>query len=220
MKNEGTKKVDLILTNGYMITMNQKRQIIEDGAIAIKDGSIADIGKTNKILSEYETDDLRDLNGRLLHPGLVDAHDHITVSLLGGWVPDYFSSKQMYKFLIEPYTENKTIENEFYGTLLACIEMVLNGTTTFGDTGISSDENYLDKVIEAVKMVGLRGRVSHGIADRQTGSLKKLMNSSIDQCIRKLELQMNKYPSGPDEMAGCWIGIQGMGTCSDELLVK
>jgi 5-methylthioadenosine/S-adenosylhomocysteine deaminase len=220
MKDKSTKKVDMIFTHGYLITMNQKRQIIEDGAIAIKDGSIAGIGKTNRILSEYETDDLRDLKGKLLHPGLIDAHNHVTVSLLGGWVPDYFTSKQMYKYLIEPYTENKTVEHEFYSTLLACVEMVLNGTTAFGDTGVTGDENCLDKVVEAVKMVGLRGRISHGIADRHTGSLKKLMNSTTGQCIRKLEYQLDKYPAGPDEMVGCWVGIQGMGTCSDELLVK
>lgn len=215
MNDINVKDIDLLLTHGYIITMNQKRQIFEDGSIAIKDGEIAVIGRTDELINKINSKKVKDLKGALVHPGLIDAHQHITMFLVRGWAPDYYTFDGPYFELFEkPFFENRTIEDEFYGTVLACMEMVLNGTTTFGDTGTATD---IDRIMEAIKMVGLKGRFGYGISDNMIGVLD-MLNYSTEECLKKLEYQISKYPTNQNTQVGCWVGMRGMGICSDKLL--
>lgn len=50
--------------------------IIEDGAIAVKDGVIVGIGRTGDVLDRFEHFPLEDCEGRCVVPGFVDCHTH------------------------------------------------------------------------------------------------------------------------------------------------
>lgn len=68
--------IDLLLINGYLISMNEKREIITDGAVAIDGGKILDVGKTEKLKSKYEATKTIDCKDHVIMPGFVDAHAH------------------------------------------------------------------------------------------------------------------------------------------------
>jgi len=53
--NANLRKVDMILKNGYLLTMNKKREIYLDGAIAIHGDVIVDVGTTKDILKKYSS---------------------------------------------------------------------------------------------------------------------------------------------------------------------
>ncbi len=216
MENKNIINADLLLVHGYLITMDNNRQIFEDGAIAIKNGEIVAIGQTDEIIKTIKALKIKDLGKGLVHPGLIDTHQHTTLHLIRGWNPDYFSHCQLIRFLIKPFLENVTIEDEFYSTVHACMEMVLNGTTTFGDTGSTIFD--VDNIAEAIKMVGIRGRFGYAIGDNDTGELAGIYNLPIKKCLRKLEHQVSKYPTDSDNLIGCWVGMFGGGNCSDKLL--
>lgn len=78
--NENRAQVDLILNHARMLLPDAYQAPIADGAVAIKDGRIADFGTTGQINEKYQAAEALDMSGKLLMPGLVDCHNH-----LGNW---------------------------------------------------------------------------------------------------------------------------------------
>jgi cytosine/adenosine deaminase-related metal-dependent hydrolase len=74
----------MLYVHATIITVNSSRDIILDGAILVKDNLIADIGKTEKLLSKSDGDELVDLQGRIIIPGLISTHMHTAQTLLRG----------------------------------------------------------------------------------------------------------------------------------------
>ena len=68
-----TEKADLIIHNAKIYTVNDAFDI--KSAVAIKDGKFIAIGG-EEILSKYNANDLLDLKGLAVYPGLIDAHCH------------------------------------------------------------------------------------------------------------------------------------------------
>ena len=68
-----TEKADLIIHNAKIYTVNDAFDI--KSAVAIKDGKFIAIGG-EEILSKYNANDLLDLKGLPVYPGLIDAHCH------------------------------------------------------------------------------------------------------------------------------------------------
>lgn len=68
------RKVDLILFNGTIYTVNESFSIAE--AVAVRGGIIKAVGTTDDILSDYDAANKVDLKGRPLYPGFIDAHCH------------------------------------------------------------------------------------------------------------------------------------------------
>lgn len=100
------KTADLLLVNGMVHTMDAAGTVAQ--AVAIKDGKIVAVGRTNDLSFEYDADTVIDLRGQVVLPGLIDAHCHYygyamnldKVSLIGTttWeevvtVVDTFASK-------------------------------------------------------------------------------------------------------------------------------
>ena len=56
----------LLIKNGSIVTMNQKREIIQNGAIAVNNGIILAVGKTDKIEKEYPSETVIDATGNSL----------------------------------------------------------------------------------------------------------------------------------------------------------
>lgn len=81
--------VDLILSHATQLVTcachNQPKRgahmrelgIIFDGALAIHNGQIIAVGESDAVLAEYHAEQLVDLNGRVVIPGLVDCHTHL-----------------------------------------------------------------------------------------------------------------------------------------------
>jgi predicted amidohydrolase YtcJ len=68
------KDADLILTNGIVHTMDSVGTIGQ--AIAIKDGKVIAVGRSEDLLFEYATDSVWDLKGKPVFPGWIDGHCH------------------------------------------------------------------------------------------------------------------------------------------------
>jgi predicted amidohydrolase YtcJ len=68
------QQADLVLTNGTIYTVDEEFSTAE--AIAIKDHRILAVGSTKEINSAYKATQLRDLEGRYVYPGWIDAHCH------------------------------------------------------------------------------------------------------------------------------------------------
>lgn len=68
------QKIDLIVANGTIYTVNEDFAVAE--AMAVHDGKILDVGTTPDILSKFTADRFIDLEKKAVYPGLIDAHCH------------------------------------------------------------------------------------------------------------------------------------------------
>jgi hypothetical protein len=68
------QKADLIIHNAKIYTVDEKFDVAE--AMAVRDGKIIAIGRNDDILKEYESDSMKDAGGKIVLPGLIDAHTH------------------------------------------------------------------------------------------------------------------------------------------------
>src|SRR5574341_2366435 len=124
---------DSILANGIVLTMDSSFAILPDGAIAVKGDSIAAVGETSTILSQYESASVIDCNGQVIMPGLVNAHTHVPMTLLRGLADDLRLDVWLMGYMMP--TEREFVSPEFVrlGTQIACAEMIRSGITTFND---------------------------------------------------------------------------------------
>ncbi len=84
MKNQ----VDLILTNAIVLTMDEGFTQFEPGAVAVRGNEIVAVGPADEIDESYTASGTKDCAGKILMPGLVNAHTHVPMTLLRGLADD------------------------------------------------------------------------------------------------------------------------------------
>ena len=83
------KEIDVLVDAWYVVTMNETRDIIHRGSVAIMDDKILDVGKTVELEKKYKP--ARRIGGDrfVVTPGLINTHIHITGEpITRGYVPD------------------------------------------------------------------------------------------------------------------------------------
>lgn len=143
---------DILIKNGYVITMDGPP--IRDGTVLIEDNTITYVGKDTQ-----QAEHVIDAKGCVVMPGLVNAHNHAGMTLFRGYADD-LPLKEWLQGHIWPAEAKLTGEDVYYGSLLACLEMIRSGTTAFADMYF-----FMDHTARAVEESGLRGSLSHGMIE-------------------------------------------------------
>ena len=150
---------DILVSNGTLVTVNAGFDIIENGAVGIKDGRIAYAGSLSK-LSGRKGAAYLDAAGGLIMPGLVNAHIHLPMSLFRGLADDLALEQWLNNHIFPAEQQHLTPETVKWAALLSCSEMLLSGTTTCCDGYF-----YEDAVAEAVSHTGMRAVLGQGVID-------------------------------------------------------
>ena len=66
----------MLITNGKLITWQEKNQILEDHSLLIQDGIIQAIAPQAELLNSYPDADQLDAGGQYIMPGNICAHTH------------------------------------------------------------------------------------------------------------------------------------------------
>jgi len=127
------KQTDWILHNAIVLTMDNNYHIYDPGAVAVKGDSIINVASEKEILSEYQAENLLDCQGKVLLPGLINAHTHVPMTLLRGLADDLRLDVWLMGYMMP--VEREFVSPEFVrlGTKLACAECIRSGVTTFAD---------------------------------------------------------------------------------------
>ncbi len=125
--------IDILLTKGYLVTMDSQMSIFPDGAVAIKDDVIIAVGSSAQIEAAYTAAATIDCRECVISPGLVNAHTHVPMTLLRGLADDLRLDVWLYGYMMPVEREFVTDNFCYTGTLLACAEMIRSGVTTFCD---------------------------------------------------------------------------------------
>ena len=127
------QKVDTIFTNAFILTMDETLTQFSPGAVAVRGDSIVAVGMAEDITKEYSAEETVDCSGKVLMPGLINAHTHVPMTLLRGLADDLRLDVWLMGYMMP--VEREFVSPEFVrlGTLLACAEQIRSGVTTFND---------------------------------------------------------------------------------------
>ena len=141
---------DTLYTAAYVVTQNDGRDIIENGAIAVGGNRILCVGHTDILEILYPDARRVDLGNAALMPGLINAHTHVPMSLLRGYSDD----KALMDWLTQdifPQEAKLTPELVELGARFSLAEMIRSGTTAFYDMYMIEDA-----VFRAADSMGMR----------------------------------------------------------------
>ena len=208
-------QADLLIWGATLITMNARRQVIEDGALAIAGDRIVAVGKRAAL--ERQVSAQRTFDGRrfVVTPGFVDAHIHITGDPItrgfarGG--PDDSWSDKLMKWVI-PIFRSQTPEDEALAAQVAALSMIRYGTTSFLEAGTVS---HLDATMQGLAATGIRGRVGEWVEGRSRGTPDDQAKASAE-AIAVMESEIERYPDDGGLLAA-WPVLVGHSTNSDEV---
>jgi 5-methylthioadenosine/S-adenosylhomocysteine deaminase len=155
--------VDLIVNGQTVVTMDAAATVIENGAVAIKDGVIVALGSSDTITAGYSAAKVLDGAQRVVMPGLINGHSHAAMTLLRGVADDLALMDWLNNYIFPAEVEFVDAEFVRIGTELACWEMLRGGTTTFVDMYY-----YGDVVAEVVERCGMRAMVSATVIDQRS----------------------------------------------------
>ena len=152
-----TETVDILLRGGTVVTMNDKYDVYEDGAVAIRGDSIVAVGPTEEIVRAYRAEETIDCADSVIMPGLVNAHTHIPMTLMRG-LNDDLRLDVWLGYLMPVEREFVTPEFVKLGARVACAEMIRSGVTSFADMFY-----YEEAIAEQVAEIGMRALLGQTI---------------------------------------------------------
>lgn len=117
-----------LLSNGTIVTIDQERRIIENGALAIEGDRIVDIGTTEELAPRHTDKTVIDCRGKLIIPGLIDAHGHAGHALIRSIAAD--TNALWMKIVTPTYYHYVTRDYWYADGLVSGIERLRAGVTT------------------------------------------------------------------------------------------
>ena len=75
-------KADLIVSGGTVVSMDAKRTVYEDGAIAVNNDTIVAVGPRSEIEARYVGAQTVNAQGKLVLPGFVNGHTHVPMAFI------------------------------------------------------------------------------------------------------------------------------------------
>jgi 5-methylthioadenosine/S-adenosylhomocysteine deaminase len=154
-----TDTFDLLLANGLVVTLQPDQQPISNGFVAVSDGAVAAVGSMSE-LKGRNASRMLDVGGNLIMPGLVNTHCHMPMTVFRGMADDLPLDKWLNEHMFP--AESKYVDEDlvYWGSLLACAEMLLSGTTTVADGYF-----FEHHAARAVKDAGMRAVLAQGVLD-------------------------------------------------------
>ncbi len=197
------QQVDIIVENGTILTMDSENAVIDNGFLCINGDSISHIDCDNR--DTFQAAKVIDANGGLILPGLLNSHTHAPMSLFRGLADDLPLMEWLNHYIF-PVESRMDADFVFTGTMLACAEMIMGGTTTFCDMYLFEEE-----VAKAARGAGMRCLVGEVLYDFPSPSY-----GPIEKGFEYAERLIRKWQGDP--LVSIAVEPHSLFTCSPELL--
>ncbi|HET9533380.1 MAG TPA: amidohydrolase, partial [Blastocatellia bacterium] len=154
------EQADIIIRGGTVVTMDRDLRVIENGAVAIRGERIIAVGPASEVASAFVARRTITAAGRVVMPGLINAHTHVPMVLFRGIADDLLLMEWLQKYIFP--AEAKNVDEQFvrWGTRLGCLEMLRGGTTTYVDMYY-----FEDAIAEETARAGLRAVLGETLID-------------------------------------------------------
>lgn len=186
--------IDLLIKAAFAVPMTGPGDVIEDAAIAVRDGRIEFVGKATDLPDEAAASTV-DLGQHIVMPGLINAHGHAAMTLLRGLADD----AELQTWLREHIwpIEGQFVDASFVrvGAQLAIAEMLRTGTTLFSDMYFFPEETA-----DAAVAAGIRCQIAFPVADfagRWAGSASECLSRGLELFDRYRDEPLVQVAFGP-----------------------
>ena len=198
--------VDLVVTNGTVVTMDAQRHVLENGAVAVRGDSIVAVGPSADIAAQYDAAKIVDARGAIVMPGLINGHAHAAMSLFRGVADDLALDDWLKKYIFPAEARNVTEDFVMWGTRLGMLEMLRGGITTYADMYY-----FEDAVARVTKEAGMRGVLGETIIDFPAPD-----NKTVAQALEYTQKFIEHWKGDPLIVAAA--APHSMYTCSAKTL--
>ena len=207
---------DILLAGGTIITVDEKRRIYRDGAVALRGNTIAAVGKRADLVERFDARETRDCRRKLVMPGFVNSHLHFYHTMHRGLAPEHLGGWLWSNFVHGKVATILTPEDEIYGGLTVLLETLKCGTTTILEAG-----SYIPAaVIEGVSRIGMRGLMGRRSFDQAILGHAMLMEDT-DTCLRENEKFLKTYRDGYNGgLIKACVDVVGLGRVTNRLYVE
>ncbi|MBO3443548.1 amidohydrolase [Clostridium sp. CCUG 7971] len=203
----------LLIKNAYLITMNDKREVYENGNILIEDNIIKAVGKFDDSIVNKDAE-IYDANGKILMPGLINTHVHLSQQL-GRGIADDVDLLTWLRDRVWPYESSFEYNDSLISSTACCIELIRSGVTTFLESG----GQYVDAMVEAVDKTGIRACLAKSVMDQGEGLPKAWQKTCEEELNTQIDL-FEKYNNTSNERVKIWFALRTIFNNSDELIIK
>ncbi len=154
------RRVDRIITGGRILVLEKKEYHIRDGTVAIEGEDIIAIGEKKDLENKYTGKEIIDARDCLIMPGLINCHTHAATTCFRGMADDLELMDRLDNYILPAEAKNVDRELAYWGSMLACAEMIKSGTTTFCDMYLFENETA-----RAAKQAGMRCLLGEALYD-------------------------------------------------------
>jgi 5-methylthioadenosine/S-adenosylhomocysteine deaminase len=152
--------VDLLITGGTVATVDERFSVYSPGAVAVRRGEIVAVGPAADVAAKYAARERYDATGKIVLPGLVNTHTHAAMTLLRGIADDLPLDRWLTENIFPAEGKNVSPGFVYDGTLLAALEMIEGGTTSFADMYY-----FMSDAARAIDKAGLRAVLGETFID-------------------------------------------------------
>lgn len=161
----------MIIYNATILTFDAENRIVEDGAVRIEGGAIAEVGASRALLDAYPALEKWDAQGMILMPGLICAHTHFYGAFARGMYIPGAPARDFPEILERLWWRlDKALDLDgVQASAEVClVDAIRNGTTTLIDHHASQRaiDGSLDVIADAVERSGLRAALCYEVTDR------------------------------------------------------
>lgn len=226
-----------MVRNAYIITMNDAKEIFENGAIGIERGRIVEVGDSQTITEKYLANRVINAKGAPVHPGFIECHLHASFQSFRGALPDQLPETEAFSTFESVFFNTVNDEEEYLAVVLASMEMIRNGTTCFLEAGTVLEPSA---AANAAQLIGIRAVISDAfIWDQPQGMSQGMLESGCNGCnaaararptlVRAPQTRQEALASmghelhrngDPDALVTGHIAILGLGTASETLMME
>ncbi len=197
---------DIIIEHATLLTQDTNHSILKNASIVISHGRIIDIGPSDSISLKYNAARTIEGKNKLVMPGLVNTHTHVSMNLFRGYSDDQPLHDWLYKYIFPLEAKFVNARNVRIGAQLAMVEMLKSGTTVFNDMYY-----YEDEVAKAAKEIGMRGIVCEGLISFPVPNAK-----NYKEGLAYIEKLIKKYKG--DSLITVGVSVHSPYTCTSQLI--
>ena len=240
MGGRAPPEIDTIVRHAHIITLDDADTVFEDGALAIADGRIVDVGDDAAVTARNRAGRTIDARGAPVHPGFVECHMHASFQMFRGALPDQLRETDAFDTFESVFFNAVNDEEEYLSVVLSSMEMIRNGTTCFLEAGTVLEPSAAAR---AAERVGIRAVISDAfIWDQPQGMAQGMVEGKADGCdgcnaAARAHPELRRAPhtreealarmggelhrnADRDALVTAHIAVLGLGTASETLMLE
>jgi 5-methylthioadenosine/S-adenosylhomocysteine deaminase len=179
----------IILRNATVLTLDSQDRIFDPGYVVVRDGRLEEVAAGLAPMGEHTLD----MRGRLIMPGLINAHTHTPMVLFRGLAEGHsLLTLEGWCNTIRVWEEIMDGDMVPPAVAVSCAEMIRTGATCFADQYF-----FMDHIVPVVRQSGLRAALAYGVVELDNAQAREIALDEAESFLQSV--------AGEARIQG-WIG--------------